>query len=69
MLRDSIVEEAPGVTLEELGLRSAFREEVLQVLWGVLSRGGAHEHLPLIQPGAGNGEWDADDFPGNPDYH
>jgi hypothetical protein len=30
---------------------------------------GAHERLPFIQPGAGNGEWNADDFPGNPDYH
>jgi hypothetical protein len=30
---------------------------------------GSSVRLPLIQAGAGNSEWGADDFPENPGYH
>jgi hypothetical protein len=41
MLQDGIVEEARGVTLAELGLQSAFRDEARPDAVGVLSWGRA----------------------------
>jgi hypothetical protein len=57
MLQDGIVEEVPGVTLAELGLQSAFREQVRPDAVGGVPGEGARERLPLIEPGAGNSEW------------
>jgi hypothetical protein len=40
--------------------------QALEMLPGGIRR---YEHLPLSKAGAGNSEWDADDFPENVGYH